>query len=160
MISNLRFSLLTMICWYIAWRRQCKCEAVNCFSNIARVNYSMVTSHLHLHLHLPLSNWYILYRHHTNQLARKVRRLYEGLRTVVIKKRARNILQWYKFSATILAAVWTVCWGASEEKRNERAMITLHQLKTNANAGLPIWLPLMLFRVVTACVEMSPLRVP
>ena len=41
-----------------------------------------------------------------------------------------------KFSATILADVWTVCWGASEEKHNERAMITLHQLKTNANARL------------------------
>ena len=26
--------------------------------------------------------------------------------------------------------------------------------------GLPIWLPLMLFRVVTACVEMNPLQVP
>ena len=41
-----------------------------------------------------------------------------------------------KISATILADVWTVCWGASEEKYNERAMITLHQLKTNANARL------------------------
>ena len=26
--------------------------------------------------------------------------------------------------------------------------------------GLPIWLPLMFFRVVTACVEMNPLQVP
>ena len=26
--------------------------------------------------------------------------------------------------------------------------------------GLPIWLPLMLFCLVTACVEINPLRVP
>ena len=26
------------------------CKAVNCFSNVARVKYSIVTSHLHLHL--------------------------------------------------------------------------------------------------------------
>ena len=43
------------------------------------------------------------------------------------------------FSKTILAAmidVWTVCWRAPEEKHNDRAMITLYQLKTNANARL------------------------
>ena len=43
------------------------------------------------------------------------------------------------FSETILAAmidVWTVCWRAPEEKHNDRAMITLYQLKTNANARL------------------------
>ena len=57
------------------------------------VKYSIVTSHLHLHLHLLLLSWYILYRYHTNQLARKVRRLYEGLRTIGIKKQARNIPQ-------------------------------------------------------------------
>ena len=28
------------------------CKAVNCFSTIACVKYSIVTSHLHLHLHL------------------------------------------------------------------------------------------------------------
>ena len=27
-----------------------RCKAVNCFSYIARVKYSIVTSHLHLHL--------------------------------------------------------------------------------------------------------------
>ena len=32
--------------------------------------------------------------------------------------------------------VWTVCWRAPEEKHNDRAMITLYQLKTNANARL------------------------
>ena len=30
------------------------CKAVNCFSNVACVKYSIVTSHLHLHLHLLL----------------------------------------------------------------------------------------------------------
>ena len=28
------------------------CKAVDCFSNVARVNYLIVTSHLHLHIHL------------------------------------------------------------------------------------------------------------
>ena len=40
---------------------------------------------------------------------------------------------------TILAAmidVLTVCWRAPEDKHNDRAMITLYQLKTNANARL------------------------
>ena len=63
-----------------------------------------------------------------------------------------------KISETILAAmidVWTVCWRAPEDKHNDSEMITLYQLKTNV-----IWLPLMLFCVVTASVEMNPLRVP
>ena len=67
-------------------------------------------------------------------------------------------------SGTILAAMideWTVCWRAPEEKHSDRAMITLYQLKMNANARLTNWwLPLIPFRVVTACVEMNPLRVP
>ena len=44
-----------------------------------------------------------------------------------------------KLSGTILAAMideWTVCWRAPEEKHSDRAMITLYQLKTNANARL------------------------
>ena len=52
------------------------CKDVNCFSNIARVKYSIVTFHLHRHRYLLLLRWQNLYRHHTNQLARKVRRLY------------------------------------------------------------------------------------
>ena len=52
------------------------CKAVNYFSNVARIKYLTVTSHLHLNL--ILLRWYNLYRHHTNQLARKLRRLYEG----------------------------------------------------------------------------------
>ena len=32
--------------------------------------------------------------------------------------------------------VWTECWRAPEDKHNDRAMITLYQLKTNANARL------------------------
>ena len=66
-------------------------------------------------------------------------------------------------SETILAAMidmWTVCWRAHEEKYNNRAMITLYQLKTNANARLTNMATLVLFRVVTACVELNPLRVP
>ena len=30
------------------------CKAVDCFFNVARVKYSMMTSRLHLHLHLNL----------------------------------------------------------------------------------------------------------
>ena len=43
------------------------------------------------------------------------------------------------FTESILAAmidVWTVCWRAPEEKQNDKAIITLYQLKTNANTWL------------------------
>ena len=43
------------------------------------------------------------------------------------------------FSETILTAMideWTVCWRAPDEKDHNRAMITLYQQKTNANARL------------------------
>ena len=36
--------------WLKRWNVWTTCKAVNCFSNIARVKYSIVTSHLHLHL--------------------------------------------------------------------------------------------------------------
>ena len=42
-------------------------------------------------------------------------------------------------SETILASMidmWTLCWKAHEEKYSDRPMITLYQLKTNANARL------------------------
>ena len=42
-------------------------------------------------------------------------------------------------SETLFAAridMWTVCWRAHEEKYNDKAMITLYQLKTNANTRL------------------------
>ena len=32
--------------------------------------------------------------------------------------------------------VFTVCWKAPEDKHNDRVMITLYQMKTNANAWL------------------------
>ena len=32
--------------------------------------------------------------------------------------------------------MWTVCWRAHEEKYNDRAMITLYQLKTNVSVRL------------------------
>ena len=35
-----------------------------------------------------------------------------------------------------MIAVWTVCWRAPEENHNDMAMITLYQLKRNANARL------------------------
>ena len=66
-------------------------------------------------------------------------------------------------SETVLAAMidmWTACWEAHEEKYNDRAMITLHKLKTNANARLTNMATTLPFRVVTACIEMNPLRVP
>ena len=76
-----------------------------------------------------------------------------------------EIMEHKKQFYTILAAmidVFTVCWRAPEDKCNGRAMITLYQLKTNANARLAIMAAsnAMLFCVVTACFEMNPLRVP
>ena len=49
----------------------------------------------------------------------------------------RNIGARKEILETILAAmidVWTVCWRAPEEEHNDRAMITLYQLRTDANA--------------------------
>ena len=55
------------------WNVRTTCKAVNCFSNIACVKYSIVTSHLHLHLHQLLLSWQILSRHSapTNSRAKK-----------------------------------------------------------------------------------------
>ena len=67
-------------------------------------------------------------------------------------------------SGTILAAMideWTVWWRAPEEKHSDRAMITFStNWRWTQMRGLPIWLPVIPFRVVTACVEINPLRVP
>ena len=44
-----------------------------------------------------------------------------------------------KIKETILATmidVWTVCWRAPEDKHNDWTMVTLNQVKTNANARL------------------------
>ena len=65
-------------------------EAVSCFSNVAHVIYSTVTSRLHVHFHLLLLRWWNLYKHHTNQLARKVRRLYEDLKLYYDRFSSRN----------------------------------------------------------------------
>ena len=62
------------------------CKAVDCFLKVVNVKYSVVTSHLHLHL----LRWWNLYRHHTNQLARKVRRLCEGLKLYYDRFSSRN----------------------------------------------------------------------
>ena len=56
--------------------------------NTDRVKYWIVT--WHLHLHLLLVRWYNLYRHHTNQLVRKVKRLCEGLKLYYDRFWSRN----------------------------------------------------------------------
>ena len=66
---------------------------------------------------------------------------------------------------TILAAiidVLTVCWRVPEDKHNDRAMIILYQLKTNANARLANMAAsdADALCVVTTCFEMNPLQVP
>ena len=78
-------------------------------------------------------------------------------------KSGRNIgARKKKNRETILAAiidVWTVCWKAPEDKRNDRAMIKQWLLYSNWRRtqmhGLTIWLSLIPFCVVTACVEMN-----
>ena len=52
--------------------------------------YTLWYSCLHLHFHLFLLCWWNLYRHHTNQLACKVRRLYEGLKLYYDRFSSRN----------------------------------------------------------------------
>ena len=41
-----------------------------------------------------------------------------------------------QINSAAMIDVWTVCWRAPLDKQNDRAMITLNQLKTNANARL------------------------
>ena len=61
-------------------------------------------------------------------------------------------------------ALWLICGLYVEELTRKSTMIEQWLIYTNWRRtqmrGLPIRLPLMLFRVVTACVEMNPLRVP
>ena len=56
--------------------------------------------------------------------------------------------------------LWLMCGLYVEELLKKSTMIKQWLLCTNWRRtqirGLPIWLPLMLFRVVTACVEMNP----
>ena len=55
--------------------------------------------------------------------------------------------------------VWSLCWRAPEES----TMIEQWPLYTSWSqpqmGGFQIWLPLMFFCVVTACIESNPLRV-
>ena len=55
-----------------------------------RMLYTLWYSRLHLHFHPFLLCWWNLYRHHTNQLACKVRRLYEGLKLYYDRFSSRN----------------------------------------------------------------------
>ena len=58
----------------------------------------------------------------------------------------------------------TMCGLHVEKLPRKSTMIEQRLLYTNWRQtqmrGSPIWLPLMFFRVVTACVERNPLRVP
>ena len=58
----------------------------------------------------------------------------EGRRVHSEKKKIREII----LAAMIdcMTAMWIVCWRTPEDKHNNRAVITLYQLKTNANARL------------------------
>ena len=60
--------------------------------------------------------------------------------------------------------LWLICGLYVEELTRKSTMIVQWLLYTNWRRkqmrGLPMWLLLVLFRVVTACVEMNPLRVP
>ena len=49
-------------------------------------------------------------------------------------KKAISLSHFQLIQAHFVLQVWTVCWRAPVEKHNDRAMITLYQLKTNANA--------------------------
>ena len=69
-------------------------QSCHCFSNIACVKYSIVTSHLHLHLLLLLVKS-VQTSHQTTRAQREktIWRLEIILRSTLIKKRARNIPQ-------------------------------------------------------------------
>ena len=61
------------------------CKAVNCFSNVSRVKYSIVTSHLHLHLSLSVQKSHQPPR---AQSEKTLWRLEIILRSIFIMKRA------------------------------------------------------------------------
>ena len=69
-----------------------------------------------------------------------------------------------KFLVKLSWPLWLMCELYVEEFPRTSTMIEQWLLYINWRRTqmrvLPIWLPLMLFCVVTACVEMNPLRVP
>ena len=108
------------------WNVRTTCKAFNCFSTIARIKYSIVTSHLHLHL--LLLSWWILKRHHINQLLCKERRLYEDLKLYYERLWSRNGQWMFHYSAnnrerwSRKAIAWRfvsckmTCYHVSDEK--------------------------------------------
>ena len=58
------------------------------------------------------------------------------LAAMIDYKKAISLSHFQLIQAHFVLQVWTVCWRAPVEKHNHRAMITLYQLKTNANARL------------------------
>ena len=76
----------------------------------------------------------------------------------------RNIGARKKILVRLSWPLWLMCGLYVEELTRKSTMIELWLLYTDWRRtqmrGLPIWRPLMLFRVVTACVKMNPLRVP
>ena len=79
------------------WNVRTTCKAVNCFSNVARVKYSIVISFTPTSIFIKLVNSEPTSYQPTRVQGKKtIWRLEIILRTIVIKKRARNIPQYYK----------------------------------------------------------------
>ena len=76
----------------------------------------------------------------------------------------RNIGARKKILVGLSWPLWLMSGLYVEELPRKSTVIEQWLLYTNWRRtqmrGLPIWLPLIPFRVVTACVEMNPLRVP
>ena len=76
----------------------------------------------------------------------------------------RNVGARKKILVTLSWLLWFICGLYVDELTRKSTIIKQWLLYTNWRRtqmrGLPIWRPLTLFRVVTACVEMNLLRVP
>ena len=163
--------------WLKRWNLQTTCKAVNCFSNIAHVKYQMVTFHIRRKNSINSQSAFcaksticILYFVLGLQpVACSPHFVKNGLVLWFFFFRAslKSRLKYWSSKEILVRLSWPLrlMWGLYVEKLSRKStMVEQWFLFTNWRRtqmrGLPIRLPLMSFRVVTACVEMNPLQVP
>ena len=83
---------------------------------------------------------------------------------VFVRASLKSRPEYWTSKKNLVRLSWPMCGLYVEELPRKSTMKEQWLLYTNWRRmqmhGWPIWLPLMLFHVITECVEMSPLRVP
>ena len=83
---------------------------------------------------------------------------------VFVRASLKSRPEYWTSKKNLVRLSWLMCGLYVEELPRKSTMKEQWLLYTNWRRmqmhGWPIWLPLMLFHVITECVEMSPLRVP